>query len=303
MDKASIKRVEFVEALKRLLEAIGAFRSQFETDTDLPARDVWGSPGQGPAARRHLLDRATRITYEDDQHPRRVLLAPGILMCSEKTLERAAELNQAKDHFQRTRSEFVREADRRKAQQTISQSIIAIEQELSEIDDQRRHPEVARALGRARKPRLHLVQADRHLPVLDAEVTRISWSWSVRSRRIQRMTVAEALEQLEEMEGESVERDRKRLTDLPPEMPLARVYSRAASLRANLYRPGHRPRPVMASLPLLVPAHPTRPHEWIPEHNIPPEQPPESHRLPRSDQKIEPEPICPSIRLHRYTDI
>ncbi len=51
------------------------------------------------------------------------------------------------------------------------------------------------------------------------------------------------------------------------------------------------------ALPLFIPA----PDGRLPDHNLPPLQPPEARtRARRRDERLEDEPFLPSLRVYRY---
>ncbi|WP_136246837.1 DNA replication terminus site-binding protein [Halomonas borealis] len=167
-----------------------------------------------------------------------------------------------------------------------------------------RHPELHTHLRGSGLARLHLKQCWRAIPVAPAPVARVRLAWYSSGRSIKRLSVREAEQKLLALDTEAphVRIQLRQLAGLPDGEPLAQVQPQAPLMRANLFfreplEDGQRRRAMNVALPLFVPADDGR----LPDHNLPPLRPPQSRtRARRRDERLEQEPLLPSLRVYRY---
>lgn len=167
-----------------------------------------------------------------------------------------------------------------------------------------RHPALHGHLSGSGLARLHLKQCWRALPTAPATVQRIRLAWYVSGRSIKRVSVTDAEQMLMALDTDAVHvrRQLEILASLQSIEPLAQVQAQAPVMRANLFfdapLPNGKNRQAKnVSLPLFVPSK----DGLLPEHNHPELAPPEQRqRARRSDQRLEDQPLLPSLRIYRY---
>ncbi|RAH38171.1 DNA replication terminus site-binding protein [Halomonas sp. SL1] len=167
-----------------------------------------------------------------------------------------------------------------------------------------RHPELHTHLRGSGLARLHLKQCWRAIPLAPAPVARVRFAWYSSGRSIKRLSVREAEQKLLALDTDAphVRIQLRQLAGIPDGEPLAQVQTQAPLMRANLFfreplEDGHRRRAMNVALPLFVPADDGR----LPDHNLPPDHPPQTRtRARRRDERLEQEPLLPSLRVYRY---
>lgn len=167
-----------------------------------------------------------------------------------------------------------------------------------------RHPALHNHLSGSGLARLHLKQCWRVLPTAPAEVQRVRLAWYVSGRSIKRISVADAEQMLMALDtgAAHVRRQLNILASLQSIEPLAQVQAQAPVMRANLFFDapllnGKLRQAKNVSLPLFVPSN----DGVLPAHNHPEATPPgQRQRARRSDQRLEDQPLLPSLRIYRY---
>ncbi|MDN3520717.1 DNA replication terminus site-binding protein [Halomonas ramblicola] len=253
---------------------------------------IFGEPEPVTAQRgaewlhRALLD----FWYQDGQDGRATRAHVGLVAAGETLIERVAAANAAKADFAALLSRI-----REQAPALIPEAKAVLPF---------RHPALHDHLRGQGLARLHLKQCWRAIPVAEAPVARVRLAWYSNGRSIKRLTVREAEQKLLKLDADAahVRIQMKRLAGIPSAEPLAQVQRQAPLMRANLfYRAplddGRTRRAMNVALPLFVP----NPEGRLPDHNLPPRQPPEARtRARRRDEKLEDEPFLPSLRVYRY---
>lgn len=150
--------------------------------------------------------------------------------------------------------------------------------------------------------RVHLRQCYRHLPLLDHCPKKVGFSWYMSGRSIRKMSVSDAEQALLAL-GEHkphIQVQLAKLQQLPEHTELAQIQTLAPVVRANMVFGDDSPIPRKAMnlpLPLFIPDT----GRGLPEFNDVDLTPPEGRtRQQRSDQKVDPEPFLPSLRVHLY---
>lgn len=236
--------------------------------------------------RQALLD----VWYQDGQDGRATRAHIGLVAAAESVMEAVAATNAAK-------AEFAALLARIKAQEP---ALIAEAKALLPS----RHPALNEHLRGRGLARVHLKQCWRAIPTAEAPVARVRLAWYASGRSIKRLTVREAEQKLLKLDTEAahVRIQLRKLAGLPSAEPLAQVQRQAPLMRANLFyreplEDGRTRRAMNVALPLFVPAADGR----LPDHNLPPLQPPEQRtRARRRDEKLEDDPFLPSLRVYRY---
>jgi len=251
--------------------------------------DAWAFDQATPDAdwlRRVLLD----MWYEDGQDGRATRSHVGLVAADEAVIEAAETVNAAKRDF----GEMLA---------TIRRDAPALLPELKALLPQR-HPALHAHLRGSGLARLHLKQSWRAIPLAEAPVARVRLAWYASGRSIKRLTVREAEQKLLALDSDAphVRIQLKRLAGIPDGEPLAQVQNQAPLMRANLFyreplEDGRTRRAMNVALPLFVPS----PDGRLPDHNLPPAQPPVTRtRARRRDERLEATPFLPSLRVYRY---
>lgn len=264
------------------------------------AVDVMGRPELPNASDRNICIAAlTRLEFFDEQPAAETLVLPGLVGSSSDTLLATNAVNTAKDALKDSVLTLRRlniDIDRDPALNA------ALQQELTA-----RPPLVNEALRRYGLRRLALKQCYRHIPVLSARPKSLRWTWA-RTRAITRITVSQAEQMLSQLgDGLHIQRQLLRLTELPKSEVLAQVQDCAPHLRANVVyeTPLGATRAVRqminAPLPVLFPAEPGEPLPlgWE-DFKLSVDRNEKPNRKRRNDQRLDPEPFLPAIRVHRY---
>ncbi|MDR5865986.1 DNA replication terminus site-binding protein [Halomonas koreensis] len=235
---------------------------------------------------RTLLD----FWYQDGQDGRSTRSHVGLIAAPEPVMAQAVAVNAAKRAFA---AQLARIRERAPSLVPEAKAVLPF-----------RHPRLHGHLRGSGLARLHLKQCWRAIPLAEAPVARVRLAWYTSGRSIKRLTVREAEQKLLALDTEAahVRIQLERLAGLPDREPLAQVQRQAPLMRANLFfreplDDGRRRRAMNVALPLFLPAEDGR----LPDHNQPPAQPPQARtRSRRRDERLEPEPLLPSLRVHRY---
>ncbi|MCK2182953.1 DNA replication terminus site-binding protein [Halomonas getboli] len=228
--------------------------------------------------------------YQDGQDGRSTRSHVGLVAASPAVMERVHQVNAAKQAFSRLLGQI------RQEQPSLLPEIKAVLPF--------RHPELHTHLRGSGLARLHLKQSWRAVPLAAAPVARVRLAWYASGRSIKRLSVREAEQKLLALDTDAphVRIQLRQLAGLPDGEPLAQVQAQAPLMRANLFfreplEDGHRRQAMNVALPLFVPSDDGR----LPDHNLPPAHPPQTRtRARRRDERLEQEPLLPSIRVYRY---
>lgn len=146
--------------------------------------------------------------------------------------------------------------------------------------------------------RVHLRQCYRLLPLIENQPLKIGFSWYVNGRSIRKLTLTQAEKMLLDLGEEKphIQQQLNKLYALTEGTWLAQVQNLAPVVRANLVLAEGK-KALNAPLPLFI----VNQGQGMPEFNQIGLTPPEGRsRKARADQKIEPEPYLPSLRIHLY---
>lgn len=302
-------RIDLLDRFHRMHSALDALAAAMEAETTHAA---WMDTVPVTEVRQRAAALVRDIWFGDDiDDARATVTAVGLIGCSDATLELARTANAAKDAFKALVLLFRgRTTERNRALAELLDTVRA------------RDPQLARALAAAGVGRLHLVQAYRHIPVLDETPVRVGFSYAASARAIRALTREQALELVEALPDTHAARAvyRQILAQYPPDERFAQMRSLAPNLVANVvFRDGYeeverirrgvavrvraeqvRRRLLHVHLPILLPltagtglpAHPARG----------PETRTAGSRLVRSDRRIDGPPLIPALRLYRYRD-
>jgi hypothetical protein len=237
----------------------------------------------------------TSIFYQDQQSGRNTISRYGLVATNAQGLALAEQVNSAKDQFKQAVTRF------RQAQPgqltNLSQQLV------------KRHPELAALLRADDLGRLHLKQAYRHIPLLNAPVIKVGFSWYLGGRSVKKISLAQAEQQLRNL-GEDkphIQLQLQKLQQLAPSEHhrLRKVQRQTPLIRANIVFQQQDPitkqlitcrKSMNVALPLLFPLAAGK---SLPEHSVIPLIPPEDHqRLKRSDKRISEQALLPSIRVY-----
>lgn len=155
------------------------------------------------------------------------------------------------------------------------------------------------AMQASEMARVHLRQCYRHLPLLEERPQRIGFSWYTNGRSIRKLTAPQVEKMLFDLGAEKphIQQQLNKLYALPEHTDLAQVQTLAPVVRANLVFQESR-KAMNAPLPLFILDN----GHGLPEFNQLGLDIPEGRtRKARADQKIEPEPYIPSLRVHLYS--
>ncbi len=144
--------------------------------------------------------------------------------------------------------------------------------------------------------RISLRQVYRHITCLSVRPRSIAFSLSTRGKSITRMSPLQAISLLEKsgMSGTHIDIQMNRLHALDDDYPLAQIQRLAAYYKSNIrYEDGCR-ETIPVFMPMLVP-------EGESPISLPLElQDMQRESCCRKDQRINPEPLIPSLRIHAY---
>lgn len=272
-----------IEAFEALQTALRTFSHALIEETPrcwLPGHSV------APASHKQLAELYNDIWYTDGNDGRTTRTQCGLVGCSTHLLDLAAHTNQVKTRFQHAVALF-RSTEGRYPDDTLTTRAKAL----------------AAQLNRKGLARLHLKQCYRHIPVLSFTPLKVGFNWYRSGRSIKRISVEDAINMLLKMDkGQPhIQIQLKVLASLPTNEPLAQLQPQAPVVRANLqWREGehlHR-KALNCPLPILFPLSEDK---AFPAHNeIAPTPPLQRERRERSDLRIDPSPLLPGLRIHRY---
>lgn len=236
--------------------------------------------------RQALLD----VWYQEGQDGRATSNHIGIFAADKNTIEAVNALNDAKARFAHTAAR-------------IRQQAPGLIPEIKAVLPFR-HPRLHTHLTSTGLARLHLKQCWRSVPLAEAPLSQVRMAWYSSGRSITRLTVADAEQRLLALDNQAphIRIQLQRLAGIPSSEPLAQVQRQAPLMRANLFyreplEDGRTRRAMNVSMPLFVPC----PDQRLPDHNLPPIQPPgKRQRARRSDERLEDQVFLPSIRVFRY---
>ena len=233
-----------------------------------------------------------QLEYLENQAPREILLLPGFIGCSDKTLERARAVNLAKDAF-------------KQCILALKKNHISLtDKSLNEALDQSffRQSQTSLSLKKMGLARLHLKQCYRKIPILEHTPSKISWTWA-HTRSIKRISVKDAEKLLLKKQNDSgIQRQLNLLSSLSQQESLAIVQELAPHLRANLLFQGNHitqeRKMIKGPIPIFFPA---KPQTQAPSFKPPKDKcDKDANRVIRSDARLDPTPFLPAIRAHRY---
>ncbi|MGM0914205.1 MAG: DNA replication terminus site-binding protein [Pseudomonadota bacterium] len=230
------------------------------------------------------------VWYQDGQDGRATRAHIGLVAANESVMEAVAAANTAKAEFAALTAKI---RDQVPALIPEAKAVLPF-----------RHPALHDHLRGEGLARVHLKQCWRAIPASEAPLARVRLAWYSSGRSIKKLTVREAEQKLLGLDSDAphIRIQLRKLAGLPSSEPLAQVQRQAPLMRANLfYREplddGRTRRAMNVALPLFIPA----PDGRLPDHNLPPLQPPEARtRSRRRDEKLEDEPFLPSLRVYRY---
>ncbi|WP_282040908.1 DNA replication terminus site-binding protein [Halomonas alimentaria] len=230
------------------------------------------------------------VWYQDGQDGRATRAHIGLVAASESVMEAVAAANTAKAEFAALTAKI---RDQVPALIPEAKAVLPF-----------RHPALHDHLRGEGLARVHLKQCWRAIPASEAPLARVRLAWYSSGRSIKKLTVAEAEQKLLALDSDAphIRIQLRKLAGLPSGEPLAQVQRQAPLMRANLfYREplddGRTRRAMNVALPLFIPA----PDGRLPDHKLPPLQPPEARtRARRRDERLEDEAFLPSLRVYRY---
>lgn len=230
------------------------------------------------------------VWYQDGQDGRATRAHIGLVAASESVMEAVAAANTAKAEFAALTAKI---RDQVPALIPEAKAVLPF-----------RHPALHDHLRGEGLARVHLKQCWRAIPASEAPLARVRLAWYSSGRSIKKLTVREAEQKLLALDSDAphIRIQLRKLAGLPSGEPLAQVQRQAPLMRANLfYREplddGRTRRAMNVALPLFIPA----PDGRLPDHNLPPLQPPEARtRARRRDERLEDEAFLPSLRVYRY---
>lgn len=282
-----IQLTQELDTLKKYLQELTENLSQEES------YPIWVWQQSDPIkARQEAIRIINLIEYEDDQDPQRTIICPALIGVSQETLAMVEKINAIK--------------------LKLNDTMQSMDKIKIKVFDPEREKEVTRPLLKAAlaslgHARLHRKQAVRKIESLNSQPISVGYSWA-HTRKIQRITVADAINRLEERLQRSPY-DNYLLSQLalvksiPYEEVLAFVEPPHIHPRVNLLwqdkvsgkmqraqKRGTMPILYLsqadAALPKLSP---------LPLDKLPPKT-----RNRRNDQSVEDAPFLASIHVHRY---
>ena len=223
--------------------------------------------------------------YSGEGDARRTVNYHGLLLASQATINCAKELNKLKTELQQT-IQLLQKDDRLTWLNAYPLLIPSKQRD---------------SLKQAGLSRLHLKQCYRQIPILEQVPEKIGFSWYSNGKSITRVSKQDAYKRLEKLgQGEHIQIQQQKIAALNDSETLAIIQRQAPCVRANIvYKQDGRTtrKACNSSLPFLILDN----KNALPIFNkIPRKAPAQNTRLQRSDIKIDPIAIAPSIRAHRY---
>lgn len=247
----------------------------------VPLTDAEQDAGVTPRAKAIAL--YCNLWHQGDGDGRVTESRHGLVAIDTATAQQVHAVNQAKQRFQHAITPFRQQQAEWRAEL------------------QNRGIELRVALASKGLTRLHLKQCYRQLPLLGQHPQRVGFNWYSSGRSIKRMSVQQVQEMLLKLGQDKphIALQLAKLNALNAATPLAQVQQQAPLMRCNLRLDDQGDRLAMnLSLPLLFVHHANQP---FPDFNQPPLTAPHGRqRQVRSDCRLEPEALLPSLRIHRY---
>lgn len=206
-----------------------------------------------------------------DQDGRKTRARHGLVLINETVAQQIKEVNALKDDFK-----------------------LAVQKTRKHLKDH----QLREAMLHSELSRVHLRQCYRHLPLIKEWPSKVGFSWYVSGRSIRKLNISQVEKMLLELGEEKlhIQQQLNKLYLLPEQTVLAQVQTLAPVVRANLVFSESK-KAMNAPLPLFI----LDQGLGLPEFNEVSLTPPEARtRKARADQKIEPEPYLPSLRVHLY---
>jgi len=290
-------RIQVIESFKAILQSLAVLREHMlEIDADLP---VWFAPppyllfNSETGLREKAFRLLAQLEYIDGQDPREILVGPGLIAASEKTLLAIESLNAVKNEFKKAMISLKAHHPNNK-DPFLNESFEALLESRPNITQ-----EVLRKIGLAR---LHLKQTYRRIPYFSTRPTKVSWTWA-NTRAIKRISVQAAEIKLKKMGSDiGIEQQLTKLYTLQQDEPLAIIQELAPHLRANVVLPinAHDTKRMMVKGPIpLFYLH--EPHTGLPDIRPPGSKKGRDQNRPiRSDVLIDSTPFLTAIHAHRY---
>jgi len=280
-------RIQFNEVFNTLelqLEALS--HAMIHDDADLPAHVV-GPSNENPRDAAAGMFRA--IDYIEEQAANETQTLIGALAASQATMEIAAKVNAAKAELGALKKQM--------DQYAVPHPDV----------EGREMPLYAEHIRyKLKRPRLHITQARRHILILDHfpyPPRRIGFTMASGEKKVQPIDWQTAYDRLSRRADSSpdAKEELQALECIPRDEVLAHVVASAPHVRANLawVDPSDRQsvtrKQRSVSMPLLYPYAPGNEEPVITGPLFS-----QGERAVRLDVEVEREPVCPSIRVHRY---
>ncbi len=229
MGLAPVKRIDVIECFKDLKAGQMALCDAIvQTDAELPAWNVEAGH-KGPinsvellAIRQSIARHIGKLWYEKDE----ALRMPGLLACSEDTIALLQVLNLQKASFEKLMISLRKEIKAPGAKPA----------QLLGAADGKRDEDIDALLTDVGMKGLNLSLCYRRFHQLPDTIKSVSWTWSLRSRSIKRLSVEEAIVLANERLARkgSLQPALDKLYQLDADTPLAIVRPVQPALKANI---------------------------------------------------------------------
>lgn len=242
-------------------------------------QDAPSLPWQQPSWQSVELTQAAKdVWYQDGQDGRETRCYYGVVPANDETLAWVRLVNSLKQRLQ---------ADLAQVKESMPDWQAEFFQRL---------PELNTRLAAMQLSRLHLKQLWRQLPVLEAPINTIRYSWYTSGRSIKRLSVAEVGKMLEKhnQAQDHIQMYWDKLNRLSEDEPLAQIQAQAPVLRANVWFSTGERRAFNAPMPIFA-SHPPEKISFPDPYTTT-----QRKRAQRSDVIIDPVPYFPALRIHRY---
>ncbi len=245
-------------------------------------------PIHDPHSRQELVNFLKTIQFLDEQEPREIIIASGLVAASHETIKQIFVLNEAKDLFKQAILTL------RINYPKLSTKPQNLTQELNRLAAQTEAKSWMRSLGLSR---IHLKQTYRKVPVLEDIPKRISWTWA-NTRSIKQISVDEAFNMLRKCHQDvGITKQLQLLAAIPQHEKLAVVQELAPHLRTNIFWSNQTRQMSKGTIPIFIPEN----GQNLPIFSIAQDKKGKDHtRNVRKDTKICDEIFLPAIRAHRY---
>lgn len=226
--------------------------------------------------------------YQDGQEGRETKTYYGFIGVNQEQLDLVKQINMAKDDFKSISTAF-------------SKSHAAEWLELkSQLGGD--YKSLHQLMGLSGLGRLHLKQTWRTIPCFDNQPYRIGFNWYTSGKSLTKISIEDCFKMLNDMDQDAkhIQVQLDALGRLPGNYPLVRVQEQSPVMRVNVFHEisGKKLKTARnASLPIFY----LKEASDLPSHNEPSLEPPEVRvRAVRKDSKVDPTPLFPSIRVHKY---